>query len=499
MDEREVDAAVTARAETIAAIASGRRLARNILWSVVDPVAKAVVGIALAGFVAHQLGVTGYGEISFAVSFVALFGVIANVGLNEVLVRAVARTPGETAVLWSSVLTAKVGLFAVYIAAVSVVAWMLGYSTSLVLVIVVMGAAQGLISIENTSASVLTGRQEMRPTAGLGVLRTFGEAAITVTVLLLGMKTLGLASSKVFIAIVAAAGSFLYTMKRSRLRFARPSMAVVRPLIIAGVSFATMTVIRSAEARGGILLLQHARGLDAIALFAVAMMPIERLLVLLASIQSALFPFFASLRDDTRERFGAALARAFRYQFLIALALGLFVAIAGPWGVRLIFPREFHGAVPIVQLLALDLTLRALNGLLNTVALAAGHERSLTWILGAQCVVNLGTAAALVGPFGALGLALAIAIGDGAALVLLAILLQRRRALPSLRWSPMVGAALVTAAIVIALNVIPGMSAGLIVTLATIGAYPLLLFAAGVVSHDDLKYLGGLLARERNV
>src|SRR3954464_7713398 len=135
---------------------------KSISWLAVGPLLRLLIGIPLTGFTAHYLGLVGYGEFSLALSLSVMFSALANLGLNDVLVREVAQRPGDTESLWTSVVAFKVALLASYIALVAVVAWLLGYSSTLFRMVLLLSAMQGSLSLDNSARAVFLGQQHTR-------------------------------------------------------------------------------------------------------------------------------------------------------------------------------------------------------------------------------------------------------------------------------------------------------------------------------------------------
>src|SRR5438105_1341905 len=188
---------------------SGGRVMRNMAVLTVSPLLRVLVGIPLAGFVAHSLDVKGYGEFNFALAFAILFGVVANLGLNETFLRTMARDPSSAGRLWSSVLVAKVGLLGGYLAILCALAEILGYPGRMVVLIVLMGVYQGVMSLENTSMALFSSRQQMKPVAGFGSAKFIVEVGVTVTVLFAGATALGLAMSRAVVGLIAVVAAIV--------------------------------------------------------------------------------------------------------------------------------------------------------------------------------------------------------------------------------------------------------------------------------------------------
>lgn len=67
----------------------------NIGWLFFDKVLRLVVGLIIGVWVARYLGPEQFGILSYAIAFVGLFGAIAGLGLQSILVREIVRDPNS--------------------------------------------------------------------------------------------------------------------------------------------------------------------------------------------------------------------------------------------------------------------------------------------------------------------------------------------------------------------------------------------------------------------
>lgn len=73
------------------------RVVDNISWLFLDKALRMGVGLVVGAWVARYLGPQLFGVLNFATAFVALFGAIAGLGLQGVVVRDIVREPHRTA------------------------------------------------------------------------------------------------------------------------------------------------------------------------------------------------------------------------------------------------------------------------------------------------------------------------------------------------------------------------------------------------------------------
>lgn len=71
------------------------RIVDNIGWLVVDKILRMGVGLIVGVWVARYLGPEQFGLLSFATAFVGLFGAVATLGLQGIVVRDIVRNPDK--------------------------------------------------------------------------------------------------------------------------------------------------------------------------------------------------------------------------------------------------------------------------------------------------------------------------------------------------------------------------------------------------------------------
>ena len=72
-----------------------QKIVRNILWAVTGKVVTLLGGLLVGIFVARHLGPEQYGLMSYVMSYVALFQVLASFGMDQIEIREESKTPEE--------------------------------------------------------------------------------------------------------------------------------------------------------------------------------------------------------------------------------------------------------------------------------------------------------------------------------------------------------------------------------------------------------------------
>ncbi|MFQ6609936.1 MAG: oligosaccharide flippase family protein, partial [Fidelibacterota bacterium] len=70
-----------------------RRYFQNTSWLIGEKLVRLFIGLSVGVYVARYLGPERFGLLSFALSFVSLFGFIGNLGLDSIVIRETVRDP----------------------------------------------------------------------------------------------------------------------------------------------------------------------------------------------------------------------------------------------------------------------------------------------------------------------------------------------------------------------------------------------------------------------
>jgi O-antigen/teichoic acid export membrane protein len=485
-----------ASSSATASVASAT-VVKNLVWLLLGPVLRLAIAIPLAGFTARSLGLEHYGEFNLALSVVVLLGVLSNLGLNEVLNRTVARQPETAQSLWLSVLAFKAGPLSVYLVILVSIAWLLGYSSSIMAMVLLLGGAQWLMSLENTSRAVFAGCQRMEILGRVEIGKVVIETLLWFTILYLGFGAVALAGGRLVIAALGFVFSTILVVHQFKFRFSRPQWRLAMDLLPSSLRFAQTSAVQSLYDRIGFVLLAAVAGAQAVALVSTATTLTEKIFWFAPSVQSAIFPFFSRLQVTETERVRSAVARALRYQFLVAVGCGLGTSVLGPWVIRLVFPREFWVAGAVIEILGWACVPKLVGNFLVTILQSLGYERRASWISALQCVTFGCGLLALAPWWGVFGFAWALLLAEMVATGVQLTLLQRSGVLSATKIGSLSAIVVSGLALFGAMDWLPGGRDNLLGELALLSSFPLLVILSRGVSHEDVNYLQGLWLNRR--
>lgn len=325
------------------------RVLRNSGWLMGEQLVRLLVGFFLGVWTARHLGPADFGLLSYALSYTTIFGVVAMLGLNRILVRELVAAEGDAervAGLMSTAfaLRSAAGL-AVYGLAV-VVAWA-GESPALLLIVLM--AAGFIVNASDSVDLYFQSRSESRKAAGARLVAFALSSGLRVWLLLDGAPVTAFAALALLeFLLIAAALQWTYARQGLRLRWQQVRLVHARALL--GESAPEILA-----ALGGILfmrldqvLLQHLVGPAEVGTFAVAARLTELWYFIPVAIVASAFPRIVALREADAALYLRRIEQLTTLLIALAYAFVLLVTLlVAPW-LTLLFGPAYAASAPVL-------------------------------------------------------------------------------------------------------------------------------------------------------
>jgi O-antigen/teichoic acid export membrane protein len=337
------------RATTVAV--SRRRLTVATAVQIGGRVVGAFLGVLVAATLARSLTRPEFGELSLALTILALAGSLSDLGIGQIAVREMARRPQDRARIAGALCVAQLTM--------GVVLGVIG----IVIAFALMHGAQARVMAVFVMATM--------PLGALGALTIAAQARLRPELVIIPALVQNVLWLAVVVALGAGNGALsLYGLGALVAAVVQSAVIVVLTVRITSVTFTgTRTLIVdllrmawpiglagmfvTAYYRIDALLLFHYRGATPNAYYSAAYRVLDVLQILPMTVSGVLLPLLASA-----EREGAGYDRIRQlFQFAIALLLAVAVpvaicgAILAPGVVRLIYGPHYHSSVYLLQVL----------------------------------------------------------------------------------------------------------------------------------------------------
>ncbi|HEX3318745.1 MAG TPA: flippase [Solirubrobacteraceae bacterium] len=468
--------------------ALGRRVAVNTAAQIAGR--AVIVGLAAVSIavITRYLGPSSYGRYALALSYIQLFGVLADVGLFTIVVREISKRPEQTSRLVGNAMTLR--------ALVSVVVVLLALGVSLLLpytpqvrVAILIAAVPFVLGLLSTSlVTVFQAQLRMERSVIADVIGRASALAAVVVVVVADLGFYAVVASAAVGAAVTLALTATLVRPLAAIRFAAEP-AVWRMLITAALPLGIALTLNEVYFRADTLIISLYKSDRQVGLYALAWRVYELVALFPAVIMTSVFPLLSRYVETDEGRARRLLQGAADMFWAVGLPLAAGGVVLAPGIVQLAGGSGFAASAEPLQLLLPAGALAYVNGLFGYALIAKNRQRDALWLNVVGLVLNLGLNFALVPSY---GIVAAAAVTLGCEIVILggSWLLMRThyRFFPSL-----VGAGKALLAALVMAAVLWPLRHGPVLPLIALGAavYAAVLFAVGGVDRELIGRLRG--------
>jgi O-antigen/teichoic acid export membrane protein len=450
--------------------------------------------LVLTAALGRYLGAGAFGELYLALALAAIFGLLVGFGLDDQLVRAIARDPSLSGSYVSAAVALKVALAVAGYILLLGVSRLLAYSTNLQYLI----ALYGLVLLSNglslTLSAVYRGSQRLAHVAISTVIEKVLVASISLVLLIGGYGVVEIAAVMVIGDAVGAIWKAVFLPKVARVTWTLTPGAF-RVLLVGAPPFILYAIFGALYFRIDTVLLSKLTDSVVVGWYGAAYRLFDTMVFLPAIVASTLmFPIFAQLSRRSRSELNAAIGEGLKVMLIAGapLAAGLCV-LAQPIVAFIYGGSEFGGTPDALRWLAPGLFVLYLNSILKVAIVSLNLERRLVIVALVAAVFNLAANLVLIPRFQHVGAAAVTSLTEVAVFSYLLVSLPR----DLIPWRSLRIAARALGASAVMVGVLQILAGQHVVVLVVAGAltYAACSVAVGLISLDDLASMRRALVR----
>jgi O-antigen/teichoic acid export membrane protein len=357
--------------------ASGRprqSVRRNVGVMLVTQVTTWCISLVLVIALPRYLGSETIGQFRLVTSVWMIGATFIGLGVHMVITLEIARRQEAGAATIAPAILLRCLTFVVVSGAVAVFVALAGYGSTVVTLLVIMGASTLIRSIGDVAVSALHGFENFSLPAMAVIIERFISMVLILTALFVGAGVEVIAATGLVTATIHAIVIYRFLRRYVPLGFKASvgdAVSIGRrglPFLFGGfamVAYHEMdTVIIS-------LLVDD----EQIGWYAAADRLTATSLFIPTIVMSVLFPTFARMHQESPEVVRDLVARGFRSLILFSIPIGFGLAAISTPLVLLLFGEEFRGSGPVLAALSIVLMLMFQTILIGNYAVATGHER----------------------------------------------------------------------------------------------------------------------------
>lgn len=358
--------------------------------------------------IGRSLGPADLGRFTFALSFVAMFAVVNDLGLSILAVREVARERELAGKYLANVAALKVvfGLLALGLVILSVN--LMGYPSDKVKIVLLLGGAAFLTTVSNGMRWVFQAYQRLEYESMVSVVQNLLYFGLGFLALSLGLGVYGVGFSQIAVGILIVFFSWiLITKKLVEIRL-EIDWEFWRNILRRSVPFALMLVFTGLYLNADTVLLSKLRGDQAVGLYNAANRLVLAGKMIPGVTIAALFPAMAEISKTGQLEFNRFLEKSSALMFSLALPVAVATTFLADRAILLFYGSQFGGSIPCLQILVWGMFFMYLSIVLGYGLIAKGRQKTNTVITGIGLGISLLLNLLLISRFGNVGTSIAI-------------------------------------------------------------------------------------------
>jgi O-antigen/teichoic acid export membrane protein len=357
--------------------------------------------LVFMGALARQVGDEGFGNLFLAMSFAVIFGVLVEFGLDQQLVRAVARDRDAAGrYLANSVVLKSLMAFIAYgliLGSIQV----LGYDTDVKIVIAVYCLILFVDGISRSLTGVFQAYGRLFHSAMGTIIEKVFVTTVGITLLLQGYDIPVIAGLYVVAATLSMTWKAIFLLRLAPIKI-EVGIDTMRRLIIGALPFFLYWTLGSVYHRIDAVMLSRMTDAAVVGWYGGAYRLFDTLGFMPSMVAGAIMlPILSRLSVTSRDDLRRATAKSMNVMLIagIPLCTGLFV-LAEPIVGFVYGGGEFLNAAPALQLLALALMCIYINSIFASLIISLNQEKKMTLVAALAVVLNVGLNFAFIPQFG---------------------------------------------------------------------------------------------------
>jgi O-antigen/teichoic acid export membrane protein len=328
-----------------------QRIAKNTLALSLGSLATAILGFFSMMYAARYLSASGFGVLTFALAFAAIFNVFTDVGLSTLTIREVAKDKALAPKYLGNIVVLKILSSVIVFALVALIINLLGYPQETIRVVYLIALSCILDSFSLTLSSVFQAYERME-------FVTIGSVLVAVLrlggiLLVIGQGGGIIALGYVYLSVSAVLLGYsvtILTLKFARLK-TESDLSFWKSVLGQAWPFGLVAVFTTIYYWIGSVTLSLMQGEEAVGWYNAAFRVFLVLELIPTAYFSSVFPVMSKFFVSSQESLRFIYEKSIKHLIIIGVPIGAGITILADKVILLIFGAEFSPSVIALQIL----------------------------------------------------------------------------------------------------------------------------------------------------
>jgi O-antigen/teichoic acid export membrane protein len=384
------------------------------------------LSLVLGIFVARYLGATDYGKYSFGYAYVDLFGPVAGLGLNLLIVREASRMREKAPVLVGTSMALKLISSISVVGLAFVILQFIPSSQEARIVVYIFGSGFILEHLYGSISMVFAAFERFDIYAMVQVIERIVSFALLLSLLFLGFRLIAISWIRPLTALVILFLNLWLASKKILKSRLHVDKALSPFLLKEGWPFMADALFMIVYLKVDVVMLQAMKGSTIVGWYAIASGLVLVFIPLQMAVLQSVFPIFSRNYVEDQGSFSLYFERISRFLLSTGTAVAVIVTLAASPLVSLLYGKEYIQSVSMLRILIWALPLMSLSTLARTALMSCNLQRIALWVGGSNVIVNIVLNLFFIPLFGGHGAAMTTILTELAGLILLLAFIRKK-------------------------------------------------------------------------
>ena len=406
---------------------TAKTVGKNTLVLFVSQIASMGLGFFYLIFSARYLGPELFGLLTFALAFTGIFGLLLDLGLNNLAIREVARDKLRANKYLSNIIFIQVIMGVIAVGLTAVAAHSLGYTGEAIAVIYLLTLSTIFAAFTTSFYAIFQSFEKMEYQSIGTILSSF--LLLTGAVILIARSAGVVAFASIYLVsnAIVLGYSFLICVRKFHLFKVEIDWAFWRPTIREALPFGLSGVFVTIYFWIDSLMLSLIQGNEAVGWYNAGYRLVFSLLFVPAVFSAAIFPAMSRFHISSQNSLQLMWKKYLRFMLILGLPIAVGTTLLAGRIVLLIFGEGYVPSVVVLQILIWSVVFIFANAPFFRLFESTNKQIIVTKITGVMVIVNVAINLVLIPRFSYVGASIATLITEFVVVTLAFVLAERQR------------------------------------------------------------------------
>jgi len=366
-----------------------QRIVKNIGVTGLAQVLTSLMAFILLIYLARILGEADFGIYNFAMSVTALFVVITDLGVNQLLVREIARERDRSSEYVNSAVTLKIPLSIMTFIGIVLFSWIFRYGDKVVILLYLLGLYNILLTVSSTYLSLFQAWEKMEYVATFQIIEKIIVVSLGLYVLILGYGVVAIGCVYLIAGFFDICVALLISKRivKHELDF---NLKFQKSILIKALPLAVGSIFSIVFFRIDSVILGFLKGYAAVGIYTAAYNPLLTLSSIIGGMfSSALYPVMSRYFRKDRNSLQKLIETSSKYIALIGMPITVFLITAADKVIFILYGGKYHDSIICFQILSFFIVFRLMNPTIGTFLIAIEKQNVQVPIIVLTAVFNV--------------------------------------------------------------------------------------------------------------